>query len=110
MTWHVCVYHRDTGNSIYNFEEKANRKMDEEKKHTQLGNNELLFIAAREEERNRRRGEKKKASRVGGRRKRQGMGGAQSREKNLKDGGCTFIYCTHSMTDLHTIVVNSFVF
>ena len=34
------------------------------------------------------------------------MGGAQSREKNLKDGGCIFIYCTHSMTDLHAIVVN----
>ena len=59
MTWHVCVYHRVTGNSIYNFEEKANRKMDKEKKHTQLGNNKLLFIAAREEERNRRRGRKK---------------------------------------------------
>ena len=53
-------------------------------------------------------GSRKEVGRVRG--KRQGMGGAQSREKNLKDGGCTFIYCTHSMTDLHTIVVNSFVF
>ena len=43
-----------TGNSIYNFEEKTNRKMDKEKKHTQLGNNELLSIAAREEERKRK--------------------------------------------------------
>ena len=42
-------------------------------------------------------GKRKEAGMVGGRRKRQGMGGAQSREKNLKDGGCTFIYCTHSM-------------
>ena len=52
-------------------------------------------------------GRRKEVGRVGGRRKRQGMRGAQSREK---DGGCTSIYCTHSMTDLHTIVVNSFVF
>ena len=56
-------------------------------------------------------GRRKEVGRVGDRKKRQGMGGAQSREKKiLKDGGCTFIYCTHSMTDLHTIVVNSFVF
>ena len=55
-------------------------------------------------------GKRKEVGRMGGRRERQGMGGAQSREKNLKDGGCTFIYCTHSMTDLHAIVVNSFVF
>ena len=55
-------------------------------------------------------GRRKEVRRVGGRRKRQGMGGAQSREKKRKDGECTFIYCTHSMTDLHTIVVNSFVF
>ena len=47
---------------------------------------------------------------MGDRRKRQEMGGAQSREKNLKDRGSTFIYYTHSMTDLHAIVVNSFVF
>ena len=33
----------------------------------------------------------------------------KQREK-LKDGGCTSIYCAHSMTDLHAIVVNSFVF
>ena len=34
----------------------------------------------------------------------------KKREKKLKDGGCTSIYCTHSMTDLLAIVVNSFVF
>ena len=34
----------------------------------------------------------------------------KAERKKLKDGGCTFIYCTHSMTDLHAIVVNSFVF
>ena len=55
-------------------------------------------------------GRRKEVGRVRDRRKRQGMGGAQSREKNLKDGGCTFTYCTHSMTDLLAIVVNSFVF
>ena len=54
-------------------------------------------------------GKRKEVERVRDRRKRQGMRGAQSREKNLKDGGCTSIYCTHSMTDLHAIVVNSFV-
>ena len=48
--------------------------------------------------------------RVGGRRKRQGMGGVQTREKKLKDGGHTSVYCTHSMTDLLAIAVNSFVF
>ena len=56
MTWHVYVYHRVTGNSIYNLK-KANRKMGEE-----LGNkkyNKLLSIAAREE-RKRGRGEETK--------------------------------------------------
>ena len=52
-------------------------------------------------------GRRKEVGRVGDRRKRQRMGEAQSREK---DGGCAFIYCTHSMTDLLAIVVNSFVF
>ena len=54
-------------------------------------------------------GKRKEVGRMGDWRKRQGMGGAQAERKNLKDGGCTFIYCTHSMTDLHAIVVNSFV-
>ena len=35
---------------------------------------------------------RKEVGRVGGRRKRQGMGGAQSREKKRKDGECTSIY------------------
>ena len=54
-------------------------------------------------------GRRKEVGRVRGRRKRQGMRSTKQREK-WKDGGCTFIYCTHSMTDLHAIVVNSFVF
>ena len=53
-----------------------------------------------------------------GRRKGSGKGGKGGRQetrdgrstKQREDGGCTSIYCTHSMTDLHTIVVNSFVF
>ena len=54
-------------------------------------------------------GKIKEVRRVGGRRKRQGMGGAQSREK-FEGWRMYIIYCTHSMTDLHAIVVNSFVF
>ena len=104
----MCVY--ITGlleKNIYNFEEKANRKIDEEKKHIQLGNNKLLSIAAREEERKRRKGG---VGRVGGRRKRRGMRGVQTREKKF-EGWRMYIYIlyTHSMTDLHAIVVNSFV-
>ena len=68
----------------------------------------------------RRRGEEK--GRRGGEKKRSGKSGRQEEEtrngrstkqrgNNLKDGGCTSIlYCTHSMTDLHAIMVNSFVF
>ena len=91
---------------VYNFEEKANRKMDEEKRHTTWKQQIIVHHRqrGREEEKEGRSG---RVGRVGGRRKRQGMGGAQSREK---DEGCTFIYYTHSMTDLHAIVVNSFVF
>ena len=36
--------------------------------------------------------------------------GWEEQKAERKMEGCTFIYCTHSMTDLHTIVVNSFVF
>ena len=75
----MCVYHRVTGNSIYNFEEKANRKMDEEKKHTTwkqvIGHR---YQRGGEEEKEGRSG------RMGGRRKRQGMRGAQNREKKVK--------------------------
>ena len=55
-------------------------------------------------------GKRKEVGRVeaGGRDK--GWEEHKAERKNLKDGGCTSIYCTHSMTDLHTIVVNSFVF
>ena len=55
-------------------------------------------------------GRRKEVGRVGDRRKRQGMEEHKAEGKKWKDGGCTFIYCTHSMTDLHAIVVNSFVF
>ena len=89
MTWHVCVYHRVTGNSIYNFEEKANRKMDEEKKHTTW---KQIIVHHRQRGREEEKEERKKeVGRVGGRRKRQGMGGAQSREK-MKD---VHLYTVH---------------
>ena len=91
MTWHVCVYHRVTGNSIYNFEEKANRKMDEEKKHTTW---KQIIVhrcqRGREEEKEER---KKEVGRVGDRRKRQGMGEAQSREK-MED---VHLYTAHTV-------------
>ena len=58
----------------------------------------------------------RKRGREGGEKKRSGKSGRQEEEtrdgrstKQREDGGCTFIYCTHSMTDLHAIVVNSFV-
>ena len=74
-----------------------------------------MSIAAREERKRRRRG------REGGEEKRSGKGGrwgeetrdgrSTSREKN---GRMELVYIyilhTHSMTDLHAIVVNSFVF
>ena len=51
---------------------------------------------------------RRKSGRVGGRRKRQGMGGAQAQRKNGRtEEGDVHLY---TMTDLHTIVVNSFVF
>ena len=108
MTWHVCVYHRVTGNSIYNFEEKANRKM--KRRNTQLGNNELLSIAAREEERKRRRREKK--SWKGGRQEEETRDGRSTKQREKIEGWRMYIYIlhTHSTTDLHAIVVNSFVF
>ena len=63
MTWHVCVYHRVTGNSIYNFEEKANRKIDEEKRH----NLETMNYCPLLPERRGREGGEKKRSGKGGR-------------------------------------------
>ena len=75
----VCVYHRVTGNSKYNFEEKANRKMDEEKKHTTWKQQIIVHRCQRRGEKEKE--ERREVRRVGGRRKRQGMGGAQSREK-----------------------------
>ena len=91
------------------FEEKANRKMGEEGTKNTTNYCPSLQERGGEEE---REGRRNKVGRVGGRRKRQEMGGTQSREKNLKDGGrwCTCIYCTHIMANLHAIVVSSFVF
>ena len=109
VTWHVYVYHRVTGNSIYNLKRKQTERWV--KRELKIKQQITVHRCNRggEEEREGRRNE---VGRVGGRRKRQGMGGTQSREKNLNDGGrwCTSIYCTHCMTNLHAIVVNSLVF
>ena len=90
------------------FEEKANRKMGEREQKIQQITVHRCKRGGEEE----REGRRNEVGRVGGRRKRQEMGGTQSREKNLKDGGrwCTSIYCTHIMANLHAIVVSSFVF
>ena len=91
MTLHVCVYHRVTGNSIYNFEEKANRKMDEETHNLETTN----YCPSPPERRRGREGGEKRSGKGGRQEEETRDGGAQSREENLKDGGCTSIYCTH---------------
>ena len=80
--------------------------MDEEKK--QLGNNELLSITASKEERKRR----KKKSRMGGRQEEETRDGRSTKQREKFEGWRMYIYIpyTHSMTDVHAIVVNSFVF
>ena len=82
MTWHVCVYHRVTGNSIYNFEEKANRKMDKEKKHTTWKQRIMVHRCQR-----------------GGEKKRSGKGGRQ--EEETRDGRSTSREKNGRMEDVH---------
>ena len=74
VTWHVFVYHRVTGNSIYNFEEKANRKMKREQK-TYTTTDYCPSLP------------KRRGRREGGEKKRSGKEEetrAQSREKNFE--------------------------
>ena len=74
-----------------NFEEKANRKIDEEgpKKKKNVQEVTVHRCQRGEEEREERR---KKVGRVGGRRKRKGMGGTQSRKKKFEGWG-KVVYC-----------------
>ena len=60
------------------------------------------------ERRRGREGRKEKKSGKGGRQEEETRDGRSTKQR--EDGGCKFIYCTHSMTDLHVTVVNSFVF
>ena len=77
------------------------------RRNTQLGNNKLLSIAAREEERKRRNGGEKKWEEweAGGRDK-----GWEEHKAERRWRMYIYILYTRSMTDLHAIVVNSFVF
>ena len=89
VTWHVYVYHRVTGNSIYNFEEKANRKMDEEgtktkQKKVYTTTNYCPSLP------------KKRRGREGGEKKRSEKGGSQDRGKYKRwwEHKAEIVYCS----------------
>ena len=106
----MCVYITWLLETAYTILKRKQTERWTKRRNTQLRSNKLLSITARGEERKRRRGREKKWK--GERQEEETRDGrsTKKREKKLKDGGCTSIYCTHSMTDLHTTVVNSFVF
>ena len=84
----MCVYITGLLETAYTILKRKQRERWTKRRNTQLGNNELWSIAAREEER------KKEVGRVGDKRKRQGMGGAQAERK--MEGWRVYIYILHT--------------